>query len=56
MANVVDPSEATTAKGLGDRPMRLRLHLDDGRLLDLAAHDHDLSTATGPFVTTTSKP
>lgn len=51
VANVVGPSAATTAKGLGDQPMWLRLHLDDGRLLDVVAHDHDLSTATGPFVT-----
>lgn len=55
VADLLGPSEATTAKGLGDQPLRLRLHLDDGRLLDLAAHDHDLPAATGPFTTTTSR-
>jgi hypothetical protein len=51
VASVVGPSAATAAKGLGDQPMWLRLHLDDGRLLDVVARDHDLSTASGPFVT-----
>lgn len=51
VASVAGPVEATTAKRLGDRPMWLRLHLDDGRLIDLVARNHDVSPATGPFVT-----
>lgn len=50
VASVIGPSRATTAKGLGDRPMCLRLHLDDGRLYDIVARNHDVGTAIGPFV------
>jgi hypothetical protein len=51
VASVAGPVVAANAKGLGDRPMWLRLHLDDGRLVDLVARNHDVSPATGPFVT-----
>lgn len=50
VASIVGPVEARTAKRLGPRPMWIRLHLDDGRLMDLAARNHDVRPATGPFL------
>jgi hypothetical protein len=51
VSSVAGPVAASTVKGLGDRAMSLQLHLDDGRLFDLAARNQDVAPATGPFVT-----
>jgi len=51
VASIAGPVEAATAKGLGAQPMRLRAHLDDGRLVDVATDHEDVALATGPFVT-----
>lgn len=51
VSSVAGPVAAATAKGLDDRPMCLRLQLDDGRLVDVATRRTDIATATGPFVT-----
>jgi hypothetical protein len=50
VANVAGPVGAATVKGLGAQPMMLRLHLDDGRLIDLAASNANVTPATGPFL------
>ena len=44
------PAAPGAVKGLGERPMLVRLHLDEGRLLDLVASGDDVSLAVGPFV------
>jgi hypothetical protein len=46
----VAPAMPGAVKGLGERPVLVRLHLDDGRILDLVANSDDLALATGPFV------
>ena len=50
VSNVTGPVASATVKGLGERPVWLRLHLDDGRLIDLAARNGDVASVTGPFV------
>jgi hypothetical protein len=50
VASVSGPVAATTVKGLGEMPSVLRLHLDDGRLIDLAVRSQNATPATGPFV------
>lgn len=50
VTSVDGPFEATTAKGLGQRPMWLRVQLDDGRAVDVTIHNEDVVPATGPFV------
>jgi hypothetical protein len=50
VASVTGPIVAQRVRGLGTRPVRLRLHLDDGRLLDLVARNADVTSAIGPFV------
>ena len=50
VSNVTGPVVSVTVTGLGERPVWLRLHLDDGRLIDLAARKGDVASATGPFV------
>jgi len=50
VSNVTGPVVSATVKGLGERPVWLRLHLDDGRLIDLAARNGDVASAIGPFV------
>jgi len=55
VANVAGPVGTATAKGLGTKPMMLRLHLDDGQLIDLAASNANVAPATGPFLTASMK-
>lgn len=50
VSNVIGPVVSVTVEGLGERPVWLRLHLDDGRLVDLAVRNGDVSWALGPFV------
>jgi hypothetical protein len=50
VSNVTGPVVSVTIKGLGERPVWLRLHLDDGRLVDLTARNGDVSSAIGPFM------
>jgi hypothetical protein len=50
VASVTGPVVAHRVRGLGRRPVRLRLLLDDGRLFDLAARNVDVASAIGPFV------
>jgi hypothetical protein len=39
VSHVTGPVVSMTVKGLGERPVWLRLHLDEWRLVDLAARD-----------------
>jgi hypothetical protein len=50
VASVTGPVVGQRVRGLGTRPVRLRLHLDDGRLFDLVARNVDVTSAIGPFV------
>lgn len=52
VANVTGPvpTEAGAVRGLGERPLLLRLHLDEGDVVDLVARHEDRTPATGPFV------
>jgi hypothetical protein len=50
VSTVTGPVVPATVKGLGERPVWLRLHLDDGRLMDIAAPNGDVGSAIGPFV------
>jgi hypothetical protein len=49
VASVGGPPIPSTAKGVGDRPVSLRLHLDDGRVIELATPRPEATTAAGPF-------
>ena len=42
---------ASTVKRLGDEPVSIRLVLDSGAVVELAADAKSLSTAVGPFAT-----
>ena len=55
VANVTGPIVGAPVRGMGERPVRLRLHLDDGRLFDMAAHNSDVDSAIGPFVVASLK-
>jgi hypothetical protein len=50
VASVTGPVIGSRVRGLGDRAVRLRLHLDDGRLYDVAIRNGDVAAAIGPFV------
>jgi hypothetical protein len=50
VANLRGPIHGGPAYGRGERPVRLRLHLDDGRQYDLLARQADIQLAIGPFV------
>ncbi|HEY3142083.1 MAG TPA: hypothetical protein VGJ86_13190 [Acidimicrobiales bacterium] len=50
VANVTGPVPGMAVKGFGARPVWLRLHLDDGEMMDLVAWPSDATHATGPFV------
>lgn len=50
VSNVTGPVLSVAVKGLGDRPVCLRLFFDDGRLIDLAARNGDVTLAIGPFI------
>jgi len=50
VASVTGPVVATAVKRLGERPVWLRLHLDDGRQTDLAVRNADVTSAIEPFV------
>jgi hypothetical protein len=43
------PLVVTDAKGLGDEPSSVSLHLDDGSTLDVAAARSDAELLPGPF-------
>jgi uncharacterized protein involved in type VI secretion and phage assembly len=48
VANVKGPIIGAPMKNMGERPVRLRLQLDDGRLFEIAARNADITSATGP--------
>jgi len=50
VATATGPVKGSRVRGLGDRPVHLRLHLDDGRVFDLAVRKADEVSAVGPFV------
>lgn len=50
VATLTGPITSLGVKGLGERPVWVRLHLDDGRLIDVAARNGDVSAAIGPYV------
>jgi hypothetical protein len=50
VAGVTGPTVGIDVRRLGERPVGLRLLLDDGRLYDLAVRNADNVVAAGPFV------
>jgi hypothetical protein len=50
VATVGGPAPATPVRGLGPDPVRLRVHLDDERQVELLVADADVPAAFGPFV------
>jgi hypothetical protein len=50
VANATGPVDGTGVRGLGVRPLQLRLHLDDGRVFDVVVRRADAASAIGPFV------
>jgi hypothetical protein len=50
VATVGGPVAGPAPRGAGDPVVRLRLHLDDRRLVDLVVHEDDVAPAFGPFV------
>lgn len=55
VANATGPVEGTGVRGLGERPVQLRLHLDDGRVFDVVVRKDDAGAAIGPFVVASLK-
>jgi len=49
VAQVTGPAIGPAVTRLGERPVLLRLHLDDGRQVELAAQNGDIVPASGPF-------
>jgi hypothetical protein len=46
----VEAASAKEVRGLGPQPLRLRLRLDDGAVLELAAPGEAMTPLVGPFV------
>lgn len=49
VASASGPPVPSTAEHFGDRPVLLRLQLDDGRLIELVTPGPEATTAAGPF-------
>jgi hypothetical protein len=50
VATVDGPVAGPVMRGSGESVVRLRLHLDDERKVDLVVHEDDVPPAFGPFV------
>lgn len=47
---VTGPVVGVSAKGLGDDPVALSIHLDDGSTIEVAAPDAEQNLLAGPFM------
>jgi hypothetical protein len=56
VTNATGPVRVSGVRGLGDRPVQLRLHLDDGRVFDIVVRGGDATAVVGPFVVASLKP